>query len=294
MSFEQSLETSGRRRARSQSYGIEYRANADTLFTVDYVAGLVRSDADDFRRRAISLGFRHAVPEQTDARARIEWRRDTGIIAGQDRAERAVAFTGLLNHKLGPEARAFAEITASRTTASDSFAGGTYVKASLGYAYRPLTHDRLNTLAKYTYIDDGTTVETDGTGAPKPRQKAHVLTLDASYDVTDRVTLSMRVARRLARSAAPGSHAFGRNDAWLNTYAARYHVNESWDALVEVRRLHLTSARITDTSVAAAVYRNIGATTKLGIGYNFGNFTDDLADFSMNNRGVFLNLVSAF
>jgi hypothetical protein len=58
--------------------------------------------------------------------------------------------------------------------------------------------------------------------------------------------------------------------------------------------MHMPEAKTTDFGAVAAVYRHIGNNLKLGVGYNFGRFSDDLRDLTFNDRGVFLNVVGKF
>ena len=41
----------------------------------------------------------------------------------------------------------------------------------------------------------------------------------------------------------------------------------------------------------AGVYRHINENLKLGAGYNFGHFSDDLRDQTFDDRGIFINLL---
>ena len=41
----------------------------------------------------------------------------------------------------------------------------------------------------------------------------------------------------------------------------------------------------------AMIYRHLGSHMKLGVGYNFTDFSDDLTDLRYNHKGVFINLV---
>jgi hypothetical protein len=60
-----------------------------------------------------------------------------------------------------------------------------------------------------------------------------------------------------------------------------------WDLLLEGRVMHKPEADTTDFGALAAVYRHIGDNFKVGIGYNFGRFSDDLRDLTLDDRGVF-------
>ncbi len=47
------------------------------------------------------------------------------------------------------------------------------------------------------------------------------------------------------------------------------------------------------TGALAAVSRYLGDHFKVGVGYNFTDFSDDLTDLSYDHRGVFLNLTGS-
>ena len=43
----------------------------------------------------------------------------------------------------------------------------------------------------------------------------------------------------------------------------------------------------------AAIYRYFGEHMKVGVGYNFTDFSDDLTDLSYDNQGVFFNFIGS-
>ena len=49
-----------------------------------------------------------------------------------------------------------------------------------------------------------------------------------------------------------------------------------------------------DWGALAAIYRHMGDNFKVGVGYNFGRFSDDLRDQTFDDRGVFLNVLGKF
>lgn len=49
-----------------------------------------------------------------------------------------------------------------------------------------------------------------------------------------------------------------------------------------------------DIGALAALYRNMGNNLRLGIGYNFGRFSDDLSDLTYDDQGVFLNMIAKY
>ena len=44
----------------------------------------------------------------------------------------------------------------------------------------------------------------------------------------------------------------------------------------------------------AAIYRYVGEHMKVGVGYNFTNFSDDLTDLSYDNQGAFVNVLGTW
>jgi hypothetical protein len=76
-------------------------------------------------------------------------------------------------------------------------------------------------------------------------------------------------------------------------YIARadWHVIYKWDFSIEERLLSLPDAHDRRSGSLVGLYRQVDNNIKLGVGYNFTNFSDDLTNLSYKYRGVFLNLV---
>ena len=47
------------------------------------------------------------------------------------------------------------------------------------------------------------------------------------------------------------------------------------------------------TGVLTTISRYLGDHLKVGLGYNFTDFSDDLTDLNYNHQGVFLNLTGS-
>ncbi|MDP8251754.1 hypothetical protein [Pseudochrobactrum saccharolyticum] len=85
-----------------------------------------------------------------------------------------------------------------------------------------------------------------------------------------------------------------RSSAHLGVIRADLHVVKKWDLLLEGRVMHMPEAKTTDFGALAAVYRHVGENFKVGAGYNFGRFSDDLRDLSLDDRGMFVNFIGKF
>ena len=174
---------------------------------------------------------------------------------------------------------------------------GKYLEASIGASYRPIENDRLNLLFKYTYLYDlpgAQQINTDG-NILGPAQKSHILSVDASYDINEWLTVGGKYGYRNGSiSATRDPASFTPSSAHLGILRADIAIINNWDILVEGRVLHAVEADQTEFGALAAVYRHFGDNMKVGVGYNFGSFSDDLSDLTYDDGGVFLNVIGKF
>jgi hypothetical protein len=66
---------------------------------------------------------------------------------------------------------------------------------------------------------------------------------------------------------------------------------KGWESMAELRMLDLPDVSQRRSGALLAVYRYFGEHLKVGAGYNFTDFSDDLTDLSYRHQGVFVNLV---
>jgi len=204
-------------------------------------------------------------------------------------------FSGALRYEIDEERRLLFNLDSAFTQSDESsILDGDYVDVSLGYAYRPVDNDKLNVLFMYEYLYDMYGQQIDGTDREGPRQKSHVLSMDASYDLDRQWTVGGKMGVRLSESSPSDGVAFAENNAWLTVLNLRYHATHKWDLLLEGRALHAEQAGFTEYGLLGAVYRHVGNNLKVGLGYNFGSFSDDLTDLTYDDAGLFLNVVAKF
>lgn len=200
-----------------------------------------------------------------------------------------------LKYQLNPDWRFIGKLNHSESESSlGEFYDGSYTEAVAGYAYRPVANDRLNTLLKYTYFYNMPSAEqvTIENTAVEFIQKSHIFSVDMLYDLTPRWTIGGKYAYRLGQVAQDRVNPqFFDSRASLYIVRADWHVVRHWDAVVEARLLDLPDAGDSRNGALLAVYRHLNDNIKLGAGYNFTEFSDDLTDLSYDNQGIFINLV---
>ena len=285
----------GPRRALVSTHGLDWRASeALSLEARAEIGRITDTVTGDIDRNALSLGARLS-DETVEARARLELRRDRGLSDGASQDQDAVLATLDAAWALDDARRILASFDYARIDSDTGvLASGTYVEAGLGYALRPVTDDRLNLLFQYRYLRDLVGQEIDGVAGAGPRQETHTLSVDADYALSDRWTVGGKLGVRRTDSAPAPGLAFASNDAWLGVLNARWQLTGQWDTLFEARYLDAAQGGFSQAGALAAFYRQVGRHAKVGLGWNFGRFSDDLTDLTYDDGGLFLNIVGTF
>jgi flagellar motor protein MotB len=209
-----------------------------------------------------------------------------------------------LKYQLSPDWRLIGKFNYAHSESSlgQSF-DGDYTEAVLGYAYRPIHHDRLNALFKYTYFynvpapEQSVAVGLDRESsviqsASSVIQRSHIGAVDVMYDLTARWTVGGKYAYRQGEvSLDRDDREFFTSRAHLYVVRADWHFLHSWDALVEARLLDLPDAHDQRSGALLGLYRHLGDHIKVGVGYNFSDFSDDLTDLDYKHQGLFINLI---
>lgn len=198
-------------------------------------------------------------------------------------------------YQLSPSWRLLGKLDYSISDSSlgDFFAGG-YTEAVVGYAFRPVSNDRINTLVKYTYFYNVPTTDQFGlqNAATEFLQKSHIASVDVTYDLTSSLSVGSKYAYRLGEASLDRVQpVFFNNAAQLAVLRLDYRFLKQWDSLAEVRTLTLPDLNQQRRGVLTAIYRHISKNLKAGVGYNFTDFSDELTDLRYNHRGVFVNLI---
>jgi flagellar motor protein MotB len=225
----------------------------------------------------------------------IEYRNDDAEQFDQSRTERTTwLFRNSFKYQLNPGARLLGKFNHSDSESSlGTFYDGGYTEAVLGYAYRPIMNDRLNTMVKYTYFYNVPTTSqvTLQNVAAEFIQKSHIAAVDVTYDISQRFSIGGKYAYRLGQvSLEREDPEFFDNGASLYVIRGDYRFRKDWEFLLEGRVLDMSDLSETRSGTLATVSRYVGDHLKVGLGYNFTDFSSDLTDLSFDHHGFFLNL----
>jgi len=202
-------------------------------------------------------------------------------------------FKNSLKYQPSPDWRLIGRFNVSRSESSlGSSFDGEFTEAVMGCAYRPVANDRLNALLKYTYFYNVPPAEQSAGTDSGVLQRSHIGSVDVMFDLTPRWTVGGKYAYRFGQLALDReAPEYFDSRAHLYVLRADWHFVHRWDVLAELRRLDLPDAQDSRSGVLVAVYRHLGNHLKLGVGYNFSDFSDDLTQLDYDHQGLFINLV---
>ena len=116
--------------------------------------------------------------------------------------------------------------------------------------------------------------------------------LDTVYDLKPWLSVGGKYAVRIGelKAGRTGGDWF-RSRADLVVLRADWHWVKEWDAVAELRKLRATEAGDSRAGTLLAVYRHVAEGVKVGVGYNFTNYSDDLTNLAYRSHGWFINIL---
>ena len=272
----------------SHAFGVDYTTDQNWVMTALLQTAEDEQGVGDIERNAVSFG---AAVKRDDYKfsAKVEFREDKSDTRESDQILLSSSYTRIVS----PARRWISQLNLSWT--DDELNGGNtarFVEFDIGHVYRPVDNDRWNLLTKYGYFYD---LVSAGQSASRPDQRVHILSAEALYELSARWEIGGKLAVkegevRMLRDAGSWE-AYGLG---LAVVRGRYHVTKAWDALAEYRYLRDRHGDNNRHGALLGVYRHVGEHFKVGFGYNFTDFSDDIRDAEYDNHGWFVDLIGKF
>lgn len=282
----------------THSTGVEYAPNDSWNFGAHIDNGTLRDNFTGAKMERSGLGGTMGYGfEAVKVSSAIEFRKDnTQSPVDLSFSERTNWLTkNSLKYQITPDWRFIGKLNYSQSKSSlGEFYDGTYTEAVAGYGYRPVANDRLNMLVKYTYFYNlpSSGQVTIANTAAAFIQKSHIFSLDTIYDLTRSWSVGGKYAHKIGQvSQDRVNPEFFESRADLYIARLDWHFVHQWDLLTEVRLLSLPDAQDSRSGTLLGIYRHLNNYIKLGAGYNFTDFSDDLTDLSYTHHGIFINLI---
>ncbi|MEJ2089848.1 MAG: hypothetical protein P8Y69_15510, partial [Gammaproteobacteria bacterium] len=302
--------------------GVELDRN-DWVFSTTLQFSSVTRDEAKFDRTAASLGATY-TSDTTRLSSRYEIRDDQGA----DTDSRQYDTSNALTHQLGDNGRLIGKLNLAWT--DDKFANvdaGRFAEFALGYAQRLIDDDRFNGFVRYAYLYD---VATLGQSEAPGDEKAHLVSAEGFYEITPRLQLGGKLAYRGGKSRVEkGSGewhelslgmAIARASYRLDLPgrdAGKFYLPDQLELLGEYRWLEDFEGASTRQGALLGLYRQfdprkprrgepvdttpepgprrlLPPSLRVGVGYNFSGFDDDLRMDSYKSHGWFVDLMAVF
>ncbi|PSW65369.1 hypothetical protein C0W88_09875 [Photobacterium leiognathi subsp. mandapamensis] len=275
------------------SFGFDYDVNDDVDAGIAFEKSNLKStDNGDIERSGISV-YTSVDKDNYSLKNKVEYRVDKG-----DSKVTQFVTTNRYVHHLTDEYTLFGKFNYSKSKdETKNEVVERYTESSVGLAYRPIFNDRLNFLTRYTYLEDY-----DQTDRSKEQdtnnEKSHIVEGETIYSVNAHVDLGLKGAYKKKSELykrKDSSDVPVKNEIFLTGVSASYKVMKDWDVTGEY---HWKKDRVTDDleqGALVSVNKHINDNVKIGVGYNFSKFDDDLVhNDDYNAKGVFINLVGKF
>jgi hypothetical protein len=284
------IEDSSDQEERSNVVGLDYSPLKGLVMSLDYSqSDVVRAEEDNFEREIIGFGTSY-TKDNLKTSNRLEYRKDED----SQNLEQFI-FKSDLNWKYSQALSLLSEIEYSieKEAEEDEYLDGTF-----GFAYRPVKHDRLNILGKYSYIkeDNEITNESDDSGfANYPAEKAQVFALDFIFDLNSSWQLAEKLAYKngeIKLNSVNDDWTSSETYLWVNRI--NYQLRDDIELFTEYRILENKLAEDKKSGFLIGGYKRFANNLKLGAGYNFTDFNDDLTDLSYEADGWFVNIIKAW
>ncbi|MEY3013763.1 MAG: hypothetical protein RIT45_2498 [Pseudomonadota bacterium] len=177
------------------------------------------------------------------------------------------------------------------------------LQATLGWAFRPLRHDWLNVVGRYTRLVEqrpgaGDSVLTGTAAQPTDavyeRSLKHIFAIEPIVELPYGVQWSHKLAFRHAEeSLAAGPVVV--SDTWLGISRLGYHLTSRLDIAAEYRLLVTTGSHAWEHGALFEAAWIFARTLRVGAGWNFTRFQETLAgDFVRDEGGFFLRVLGMY
>ncbi|HEX2214229.1 MAG TPA: hypothetical protein VHH12_12440, partial [Mycobacterium sp.] len=278
----------------TNAFGVDLAPTDRWTYGLKMEAGTVSDPlAGDLERRAGALSAAYQV-EWMKLTSNLEYRHEDGAAGVRN----TWLGRNTLGYQVTDDWRLLGKFNFSASEASQgNFYDGDFVDAALGGARRPIDDDRWNLLFQYRYYHSlpspGQVDRNDDLA--DYAQRSNVVSIDAIYDVSSWLSVGAKYGHRFGelRNSREGGDWFSSR-ADLVVLRGDVHFVREWDFTLELRQLEVHEAEDRRQGILVAVYRHIGNHLKLGVGYNFTDFSDDLTDLSYRSKGAFMNVMSTF
>jgi outer membrane protein OmpA-like peptidoglycan-associated protein len=279
----------------THAYGVDFSPSKQWTYGLKFERGTISDPlAGDIALSAIAATVDY-VRGKIKYSGALEWRNDDSSINGASRTELT---RNSLTYQIDADWRVFAKLNWSQTDGQiNTTLNAAFHEVVLGAAWRPVRNDAWNTLFKFTILDDtpsGAQISSVGNTIDYA-QHSQVFDIDSTYQWLRWLSIGVKYAIRtgeLKPTETSGDWFASQAQLWIVRTDILFP--RQWDGMLELRRLEILETDDSRSGVLLGAYRHIGDHLKIGGGYNFTNYSDNLTDLSYRSHGFFINTIGKF
>ncbi|WP_291259945.1 hypothetical protein, partial [Fusobacterium sp.] len=277
----------------TQVYGLNINLTKELRVGIGYEQGDLDEEDGKSKRNSVSTNLYYDDRKKWKYNNRLEMIKDKGT---EDYTIEWLTVNDV-RYKYNEEWTAVGKLDFSIT--EDKINGGydsKFMELGIGGAYRPIWNDRLNMLWKYSYIYDLNGVDEDSDYSfGDLDERSNIFSIDAIYSFTKKLDIGGKWAYKKAEMKAANDES-----EWFNTETSLYAVSLSynfyrnWRVSGEYHWLVSDLNNDKKEGIMAGIDYDIHKNLRIGVGYNFTDFSDDLRYDDYRARGVYVNIVGRF
>ena len=174
-----------------------------------------------------------------------------------------------------------------------------FYEVGAGFSYRPVTWDRLNILGKYNYLTN-LPPNSQYDFPEETNSHKNIYSLEGIFDLCRYLQLVGKIAYRDMKEKV-GNRNWTHSDTYLYLGRTNFHIMNSnedkpfllrgWDFAVEYRILHNTQIEDNKKGFLVELDKDLGNYIRMGVGYNFTDYDDDLRNAdNWDAKGFFVRV----
>ncbi len=264
------------------SYGIDYSLTNQVDFFVSLQQGQIYKDVVE-KREAYSFGISGDM-NKIDFKNKVEYRLD-------ENSEKIKQFisTNRLVVEVTEEYTFGGKFNYSATR-EKQLETAKFVEANLTLAYRPIYNDKLNFLGRYTKIIDKDT----SNRRDYLFENSDIYEIEGIYALLKRLDLGLKFAYKDKKESflrENGSNFVYETNIYLVGIKGTYEILSNLDIFTEYHYKVDREEDDVEDGFILAVNKHMSDYFKVGLGYNFTSFEDDLRRDDYDANGWFINLI---
>lgn len=277
----------------TQVYGLNINLTKELRVGIGYEQGDLDEEDGKSKRNSVSTNLYYDDRKKWKYNNRLEMIKDKGT---EDYTIEWLTVNDV-RYKYNEEWTAVGKLDFSIT--EDKINGGydsKFMELGIGGAYRPIWNDRLNMLWKYSYIYDLNGVDEDSDYSfGDLDERSNIFSIDAIYSFTKKLDIGGKWAYKKAEmKAANDESEWFSAETSLYAVSLSYNFYKNWRVSGEYHWLVSDLNNDKKEGIMAGIDYDIHKNLRIGVGYNFTDFSDDLRYDDYRARGVYVNIVGRF